>query len=165
MPINTKRLTEIDKASIIELLNHPMIKIHMPLSAENVGDKEYVEFIAAKESIWLKHHFGPLAYLIEDRFIGWAGIQPDGVDFELALVLHPKYWGYGKKIYKELLSYAFDELKLQSLVIYFPPSRTRIKGLLRDGFQIDGEVEYSGCRFIRYRLQAEHYRQRFNSPI
>lgn len=152
MLLEKKRLTEIEQSEIIELLDNPLVKKHMPLSSAIIGDKEYTDFIAAKEAIWTKYHFGPFAYLVSGKFIGWGGIQPDGDDFELALVLHPKYWGFGKTIYTELLDQAFTDLKLPSLVIYFPPSRTRIKAILKAGFKKDGEVEYCGCRFIRYRL-------------
>lgn len=154
MQLEKKRLTEIDRAIIIDLLNHPLVKKYMPLSLPHVGEKEYSDFINAKEAIWTTHHFGPQAYLKNGTFIGWGGLQPDDGDFELALVLHPDYWGYGKHIYKELIEYAFQELKLPSVVIYFPPTRTRIKGLLRAGFQKDGETAFSGCQFIRYRLKA-----------
>ncbi|NNM60233.1 MAG: GNAT family N-acetyltransferase [Legionellales bacterium] len=105
-----------------------------------------------KEAIWTELGFGPWAYVTEDQFIGWGGIQPDGDDFELALVLNPTYWGYGKVIYDDLIRFAFEELKLSSLVIYFPPSRTRIQAILKAGFVKEGEAEFSGCRFIRYRL-------------
>jgi ribosomal-protein-alanine N-acetyltransferase len=44
---------------------------------------------------------------------------------------------------------------LRSVTILFPPTRTRVKGILRLGFQPDGEVQVGGERFIRYRLNAE----------
>lgn len=153
MQLEKKRLSEIEKSSIIELLNHPLVKKHMPLSAPNVGDKEYEDFINAKEAIWSTHDFGPWAYVINGQFIGWGGIQPDEDEFEIALVLHPDYWGYGKQIYNEIIHFAFHELKLPSVVVYFPPSRTRIKALIKAGFKKVGETEFSGCTFIRYRLQ------------
>ncbi len=152
MKLETKRLTEIDKEAVIELLSHPLVKKHMPLSHPQTGDKEYTHFINAKESIWKTHPFGPLAYLEKGTFIGWAGLQPDGEDVELALVLHPNYWGYGKQIYNELINDAFIKLKLPSVVIYFPPTRTSIKAILRAGFQKDGTTDFSGHHFIRYRL-------------
>ena len=43
---------------------------------------------------------------------------------------------------------------LDSVTILFSPTRTRIKGILRLGFQPDGEVEIAGEKFIRYRLRA-----------
>jgi hypothetical protein len=43
---------------------------------------------------------------------------------------------------------------LDSVTILFPPSRTRIKGIFRLGFEPDGELEVGGEKFIRYRLRA-----------
>lgn len=153
MRFEKRRLNKVDKDSMIQLLTHPSVQRHMPLSTSSFGEKEYATFIAAKEKIWEKHGFGPSAYFVDDQFIGWAGIQPDeGDDFEIAIVLSPQYWGYGKQIYKELIQYAFAELKLPSVTILFPPSRTRIKGILKAGFIEEGEVLIDGERFFRYRL-------------
>ena len=97
MTIEKKRLTAIDKTLIINLLNNPLVKRHMPLSLEMSDNIAYDNFISAKEAIWTAHGFGPHAYLVDGEFIGWAGIQPDGNDFEIAVVLLPTYWGHGKK--------------------------------------------------------------------
>jgi [ribosomal protein S5]-alanine N-acetyltransferase len=43
---------------------------------------------------------------------------------------------------------------LESVTILFLPARTRIKGILRLGFQPDGEVEIGAEQFILYRLHA-----------
>jgi hypothetical protein len=53
-----------------------------------------------------------------------------------------------------LMNTAFEEMGFESVTILFPPTRTRVKGILRLGFKPDGEVEISGERFIRYRLYA-----------
>ena len=60
----------------------------------------------------------------------------------------------GKLIYEEIIRRAFGEMGMESVTILFPPTRTRIKGILRLGFRPDGEVEVGGERFIRYRLYA-----------
>lgn len=49
---------------------------------------------------------------------------------------------------------AFGDMGLESVTILFPPTRTRVKGILRLGFKPDGEVEMAGERFIRFRLRA-----------
>jgi hypothetical protein len=41
------------------------------------------------------------------------------------------------------------------VTILLPPSRTRVKGVLRLGFVPDGEVDIDGERFVRYRLWRE----------
>lgn len=158
MHFSKKRLNEIDKSLIVDLLSHPSVKQHMPLSSERFEKKEYDDFIASKEKIWETHGFGPSGYFVNDTFIGWAGIQPDeGNDFEIAIVLHPKYWGYGIQIFKELIQFVFAELNLSSIIIYFPSSRTKIKKLLKTGFIVNGETMINGIRFIRYRLFNEKY--------
>jgi hypothetical protein len=81
-------------------------------------------------------------------------LQPEGDDADLALVLHPDGWGLGKPIYDEIIKRAFGEMGFASVTVLFPPTRTRIKGLLRLGFQPDGELEIQGERFNRYRLSA-----------
>lgn len=153
-----RRLKDIDKEKIIQLLTHSLVKRHMPLSSTHFGEEEYVDFITAKEQIWEEHGFGPEGYFVDDVFIGWAGLQPDeGDDFEIAIVLVPEQWGYGRHIYKELVEFAFIRLKLKSVVIYFPPSRTRIKGIFKAGFIRDGENVIDGKRFMRYRLWNKNF--------
>ncbi len=159
MTLEKRRLTEIDKNLIIQLLGDPLIKKYMPLSAEVVGESQYTDFIAAKEAIWEKYGFGPWAYLMNNQFIGWAGIQPDGTDFELALVLSSKYWGYGKQIYQDLIQEAFEKLNLDSVTILFPPSRTRIRGVFKAGFLEEGPVMIDGECFVRFRLNNLRLKQ------
>lgn len=153
-----KRLKDVDKEKIIQLLTHPLVKRHMPLSSAHFGEQEYDDFIRAKEKIWEEYGFGPEGYFANDVFIGWAGLQPDeGDDFEIAIVLVPDQWGYGMQLYKELVKFAFRVLQLKSVVIYFPPSRTRIKGIFKAGFSYDGEIVIEGKRFTRYRLLNKHW--------
>ena len=92
--------------------------------------------------------------MIDGKFAGWGGLQPEEGDADLGLVLHPDYWGMGKVIYDEIIHRAFGEMGFESVTILFPPTRTRVKGILRLGFKPDGEVEAYGERFIRYRLYA-----------
>lgn len=40
----------------------------MPLSVENFDEKQYLNFIEAKESIWKEFGFGPWAYFIDYKF-------------------------------------------------------------------------------------------------
>ncbi len=58
------------------------------------------------------------------------------------------------RIFNEIIKIAFGEMGLASVTILFPSTRTRVKGILRLGFERDGEVEIAGERFIRYRLHA-----------
>jgi len=154
MNLEFKRLTEVDKSAIIALMNHPLVRREMPLTSEHFSEADCDHFIGSKEWLWAKFGYGPWAFVIDDQFAGWGGLQSENGDADLAVVLHPNYWGTGKAIYDEIIQRAFGEMGFESVTVLFPPTRMRVRGLLRLGFQVDGELEIEGERFIRYRLYA-----------
>ncbi len=152
MHLEFRHLSEINNAEIIALNTNPLVRRQMPLSNANLGEAECQEWVAGKEKQWEQYGYGPWAFIIDGKFVGWGGLQYEHGDADLGLVLHPDFWGMGKIIYEEIIKRAFGEMGLESITILFPPTRTRVKGILRLGFQLDGEVEIDGERFIRYRL-------------
>jgi len=152
LAIEFKNLAAVDRADIIELMNNPLVRRQMPLTCDNFDEADYEAFIAGKQELWDEHGYGPWAFVIDGRFAGWGGLQPEGEDVDLAIVLHPDFWGMGKSIYDLIIEYAFEERGFESVIILLPPSRTRVKGVLRLGFEPDGEMEIAGERFIRYSL-------------
>lgn len=154
MQLEFKRMSEVKPAEYIALSNHPLVRRHMPLSDGNFGEAECREWIAGKEKQWEEYGYGPWAFFVDGRFVGWGGLQYENGDADLGLVLHPDYWGMGKMIYEAIIQRAFGEMGFESVTILLPPSRTRVKGILELGFQPDGETEIAGECFIRYRLYA-----------
>ena len=154
MQLEFKQLSEIDRSEYVALNTHPLVMRQMPLASGDFDDAACQEWIKGKERLWAEHGFGPWAFVIDGKFAGWGGLQPEAGEADLALVLHPDFWGYGKAIYDEIIRRAFGELGLDSVMILFPPSRTRVKGILRLGFKPEGELEIGGERFIRYKLYA-----------
>jgi [ribosomal protein S5]-alanine N-acetyltransferase len=152
--IEFKRLSEVPKAEIMAQAGHPRIRRHMPLATSSGGEAECDQFIAAKEALWAEYGYGPWAFVVDGKYAGWGGLQPENGDADLAMVLHPSYWGLGKILYAEIIRRAFGEMGFESVTILLPPSRTRVKGILRLGFEPDGELELYGQRFLRYRLHA-----------
>ena len=135
-----RRLTEISPDSIIQLMNEPAVRRHLPLARGYFGVSECESFVAAKERMWEDRGFGPWAFVLEDEFIGWGGLQPEGDDVDLGLVLHRKHWGAGPGLFRRILAYAFEELDVDSVIALLPPSRTRVAALRRLGFREDGEM-------------------------
>ncbi len=150
--IEFKRLKEIEKSNIIDLMNNTLVRRQMPLLRGDFSELDCDTFVTSKEELWKEHGFGPWAFVVNNKFAGWGGIQPDNGEADLALVLHPDYWGIGKVLYEKIIEKAFDELGLNTVQVLFPPSRTRIKGLLSLGFVKDKEVEIGNEQFIRYVL-------------
>lgn len=152
MKLEFKLLSEVDCSEYIALNTNPLVRRQMPLTSDNFDEQACIDWIKGKEKMWAEHGFGPWAFIVDGKFAGWGGLQPEDGEADLGLVLHPDHWGMGRVIYDEVIRRAFEEMELESVTILFPPTRTRIKGILRLGFKPDGEVEISGERFIRYRL-------------
>lgn len=151
-------LREASTADLIALANDPRVQRHMPLAAGAFGPAECRAFLAAKECMWARHGYGPWAVFIGGRFAGWGGFQPENGEPDLALVLHPDFWGRGPALVREFLRRAFGPMGFSAVTALLPPSRTRIRGLVRLGFAPDGEVELGGRRFLRYRLAQTSFR-------
>lgn len=152
MNIAFKQLNEVDKSDIMDLMNDPLVRRQMPLLKGDFDEGDCDKFVASKEKLWEEHGYGPYAFVIDERFAGWGGVQPEDGEADLALVLHPDFWGMGKVLYKEIIDRAFGEMGLESVIVLFPPTRTRIKGLLRLGFKEDEELVIGNEKFIRFRL-------------
>jgi [ribosomal protein S5]-alanine N-acetyltransferase len=108
--IEFKRLSEVDRCDIIALMNNPLVRRHMPLAKGGFNSADCDRFVAAKERLWDAHGYGPWAFMVDGEFAGWGGLQPEGGDVDLGLVLHPKFWGAGRILYREIVSLAFGRL-------------------------------------------------------
>jgi len=159
MILEFKQLSEVDPGEYVALHTNPLVRRQMPLTGDDFDLEACKEWIKGKERMWEEHGFGPWAFIIDGKFAGWGGLQPEGEDADLGLVLHPEHWGTGKVIYAEIIRRAFGEMGFESVTILLPPTRTRVKGILRLGFTPDGETEIDGERFIRYRLRAQQKRE------
>lgn len=154
MTLEFKRLTEVGLAEIIALNNNPEVLRQMPLGSADFDEVKAKDWVSHKDAQWAKYGYGPWAFLIDQEFAGWGGLQDEAGDADLALVLHPKYWGSGKAIYQEIINRAFTSMGLSSITILLPPSRKRIRGIFRLGFKEDGEFDVDGVQFLRFRLYA-----------
>ncbi|MEM7048499.1 MAG: GNAT family N-acetyltransferase [Acidobacteriota bacterium] len=150
--IQFRRLPEIDPAKLMALMNDPEIRRHLPLASGDFGPAECERFVAAKEEMWQQHGFGPWAFVQHGELIGWGGLQPEGDDADVGLILRPQAWGVGRHLYGKIVKFAFEELELDSVIALLPPTRKRGGGLQRLGFEPDGEVVIGGERFVRFRL-------------
>jgi len=153
MNLEFKSLSEVDKTDIINLMNNELVRRQMPLLKGEFTEASCDRFIASKERLWAEHGYGPWAFIIEGTFAGWGGLQPEEGEVDLALVLHPDFWGTGKALYKEIIRRAFEEMNMESVTVLFPPSRIRIQGFLRLSFKEDKVINMGKETFIRYRLQ------------
>ena len=153
--IQFRRLSEIAPENIIALMNDSDVQRHLPLARGHFGPTDCERFVQSKERMWTERGFGPWAFVRDGEFIGWGGLQPEGDDADIGLVLRPQWWGVGRHLYERIISYAFHELGLDSVIAMLPPTRSRGGGLQRLGFVPDGEALLSGERFVRFRLHRK----------
>jgi RimJ/RimL family protein N-acetyltransferase len=152
MQLELARLSDIPVADLVALLNDAEVRRHMPLSSENNTAETAREWAAAKDAQWAENGYGPWAIRIDGRFAGWGGFQKEGEDADLGIVLLAEYWGHGNAIHGAMLKKGFAEFGFDSVTILLPPSRVRLKSLARLGYRADGEIEYAGHRFLKFRL-------------
>lgn len=117
--------------------------------------REYERFIAAKDRIWDENGYGPWAFVLDSDFVGWGGLQPEGNDVDMGLVLRRAYWGAGPVLYRRLIEHAFEKLGVDAVITLLPESRGQVAALRRIGFYEDGQVTMEGAVFNRYRLSRE----------
>ncbi len=148
-------LSSIDLEELRALNTDPQVMRHMPLADPGpMSPDELRDWVAGKEAITQQHGFGPQAILLDGDFAGWGGIEPDDAGASISLVLSPAFWGRGREILNVLLEEAFGRLGLPYVLVEFPPTRTRVRGLLRLGFREVGDRTIEGERFVVYRLEA-----------
>ncbi|MFD2205798.1 GNAT family N-acetyltransferase [Kiloniella antarctica] len=158
-------LYEVHEQELIDLMNNEMVGKQMPLLSGGFSSENCQNFLKAKKKIWDEHGYGPWAFLIKGEFAGWGGLQPEHGDADFALVLHPKFWGWGRKIFEKVIARAFNEMKLNSITVLFPPSRTNSKAIKRMGFVEDGELNVDGALFMRFRLTKASHKDSYSNLV
>ncbi len=101
---------------------------------------------------WREHSIGSYAVIDSksNRIIGWAGFKTLNGDFELLIVLSPKYRGLGKEIYENLISKAKNEFFLKKIYILLPTTRKSFGYVKKLGFKYCGEEIYKKMLFKKF---------------
>jgi RimJ/RimL family protein N-acetyltransferase len=150
-------LSVMPAATWLTLLNDHEVNRHMPLSGDVWTEHAAADWAADKDRQWLKNGYGPWAIRVDGEFAGWGGFQKEGDDADLGIVLLPAFWGCGKLVHAALLAKGFGEIGLKSMTIMLPLSRLRPIYLSRLGYRPEGECEYVGHRFLKFRLNLQEW--------
>jgi [ribosomal protein S5]-alanine N-acetyltransferase len=70
MTLAFKPMSQIPIPNWLELLNHPLVKRHMPLATEDFTALSCQSWIEGKERLWETHGYGPRAILHDGEFVG-----------------------------------------------------------------------------------------------
>ena len=141
----------------MKLMTDPRMCRHMPLLDPGFDKAACERFVAKKEEAWAVHGYGMWAFFVDGSFVGWGGLQDEGGDPDLGLVLHPDHWGKGKALYQEVIRRAFGEMGFEYVTILLPPTRTKLAAIRRLGFHREGQVDVGGSSFMRFKLTGNRW--------
>lgn len=152
--MDLRPLALAENTDLLELLNHPSVTLHMPLSTGKVDESWVENWKKSKSQQWGNPEFGPWAVYLNGKFAGWSGVQPDLDDqAELAVVLMPWAWGVGRDVVDRVLaSWREADNEQRRIFVYFPESRKASRFSNRLGLSFDSLHEFEGKRFERYEL-------------
>jgi ribosomal-protein-alanine N-acetyltransferase len=144
-----RRMQEIETEAWVAMMNHPKLAKHLPLLRTPFTLEDAKEFVLIKESYWETHGYGPWALLNQNKLMGWGGFQPCQEQAELALVLQPNWWGWGKECLQKFIEHN-SYSRLTQLIVRLPNSRKNLRGMERLGFQQQGVTFIDGNLFFQF---------------
>lgn len=148
------RLPQIAPREIIAHMSDPRVAEHMPLLTFEWDDDAVTNFIAAKEDRWRQDGLGHWAILSNGKYVGWGGFQKEGDEWDYGLVLKPEYFGFGARISRKAIAFAFADDHIPFVTFLLPPSRKNLGALTRLGAKFVDEIDYDGAAFLKYRLET-----------
>ena len=93
--------------------------------------------------------------MFDGRYVGWGGFQKEGDEWDFGLVLNPDAFGTRRRITKKAIDFAIADERIDFVTLLLTPSRTNLGALQRLGARQDGEIEYDGSSFLKFRLDTE----------
>ncbi|MCB1801212.1 MAG: N-acetyltransferase [Gammaproteobacteria bacterium] len=150
--IDYVRLDEVDPAEFVTLLNKKRIREHLV---------EHQQFTVGTAAHWIKTKDDESsrrccrirAVFVDDQLSGWCGIQPDGIGYELAIVIDKSHWGLGPRIFRDVMGWA-SELGHEVISIHLLHTRPEYKFLHKMARNVYS-TELLGDRFTTYELAVK----------
>lgn len=65
-----------------------------------------------------------------EQLVGWCSIQLESDSYEVAIVLSPSHWGYGRQVFEQIVTWA-RELGHKQLIAHFSQTRPQSKALAK----------------------------------
>lgn len=90
----------------------------------------------------------------DGKLVGWCGIQFESNNYELALILSPNYWGHGREVMAQLLTWA-QELGHKELLAHLPQTRQQTNALERIFGEPVAVTHIQGHIFNTYRIEID----------
>ncbi|MCO1333344.1 N-acetyltransferase [Microbulbifer sp. OS29] len=146
-----RKLNEIEPKKLLSLLNKKTTRQHLvdhaPFNPESIA-----EWINSKVDTDFRHGCRVRAITIDKQLAGWCGIQLEGQNYEIAIVIEDIYWGLGRPVFFEMMSWAKE---LGHTIIHIHLLNTRpeynfLKKIAKKVYQSD----ILGGKFTTYEIEV-----------
>ncbi len=143
------KFDDIEPEEFIPILNEGSIRNH--LIAHDFFDTQSInKWIKEKTACDAMPKCRVRAVYIDNVLAGWCGIQQDGSDYEIAIVLSKASWGIGTSIFKELVSWS-EELGHKEILIHLLETRPAYRFLKRISTKVRRTKKF-GRNFLTYHV-------------
>ncbi|WP_261845167.1 GNAT family N-acetyltransferase [Aliamphritea ceti] len=145
------KLDQVKPAEFLPLLNKQTTREHL-IDHASFDIHKVKEWMQCKTDIDSSQGCKVRAILVNQQLAGWCGIQLEEGKYEIAVVVDDKYWGIGKQVFREVMSWA-KELGHATVFIHLLHTRPQYKFLRKMSKNVY-ENELLGSRFTTYELEV-----------
>ncbi|WP_299981867.1 GNAT family N-acetyltransferase [uncultured Pseudoteredinibacter sp.] len=150
--MNTVKYLKFEDSSpkdLINILNEESLRKHL-IEHPHFDSYNINEWISGKIETNAAKGCRVRVISIDGEIAGWCGIQEDDEGFEIAIVISQKFWGYGIRIFKTIMSWA-KELGHKEVLFHLLETRRSYKSLARMARKISHR-QLLGRNFSTYYL-------------
>jgi len=91
--------------------------------------------------------------VLDGELAGWCGVQLEEGKYELAIIIDDKFWGLGKRVFKDMMCWA-KELEHNEVYIHFLHTRPEYKFLKKIAKNVY-IADFFGSKFTTYQLTVK----------
>ncbi len=144
------KFSEINPSDFLPLLNKLKIREHL-IQHELFDIDTVTTWMKSKVDIDSSFGCKIRALKLDGQLIGWCGIQlEEDNKYEIAIVIDDSSWGYGIKIFHEIMSWA-KAIGHEEVYIHFLHTRPKYKFLQKIAKKVY-QSEILGSKFNTYQL-------------
>ena len=146
------KLNKVNPIELIPLLNKHKIREHL-IEHELFDDSTAKDWLENKIKVDSSQGCKVRGIIIDKQLAGWCGIQLEDKKYEMVIVIDEDYWGLGRKIFRDIMSWA-KELGHKTIYIHLLHTRPEYKYLRKISKNVY-ESELLGSKFTTYELAVD----------
>ena len=143
---------DVNPSELMDLLNNVRVRRHLVEHEEFTIDN-LTKWMESKKEINDIPGCRVQGVIYKSSLVGWCGIQHENNQYEFAIILDDKFWGLGKRIFKDMMQWA-KEMRHTEITINFLHSRPEYKFLKNAAISVY-ETEIFGHKFLCYQLPVK----------